>query len=121
MPDSFFVSDKKRKRPARAGPSSGRPSRGTGSNSRSGSTSRPKQNSRSQRDEDVSSESEAGGGDVDDMDFRAGRGEVAQSDDELIDQNETAAEKRVRLAKGYLNKVREEMEAGEVPCSRCCT
>jgi ribosomal RNA-processing protein 9 len=55
------------------------------------------------------------------MDFRAGRGEVAQSDDELIDQNETAAEKRVRLAKGYLNKVREEMEAGERPCSTCCT
>lgn len=46
------------------------------------------------------------------MDFRAGREEVAQGDDEVVDENETAAEKRVRLAKGYLAKVRRDMEAG---------
>lgn len=36
------------------------------------------------------------------------------SDEELVDENETAAEKRVRLAKGYLAKVREDMETGEL-------
>lgn len=46
------------------------------------------------------------------MDFRAGREDVPLSDEEAIDEYETAAEKRVRLAKGYLNKVREDLEAG---------
>lgn len=46
------------------------------------------------------------------MDFRANRGEITLSDDEVVDENETAAEKRVRLAKGYLAKVRQDMEAG---------
>lgn len=34
------------------------------------------------------------------------------SDEELVDENETAAEKRIRLAKGYLAKVREDLETG---------
>ena len=101
MPDSFFQSDKKRKRP-RPSASSSQPRR----TSKPGKTSRPQQ-----RDEDLGSESDAGGEDVDALEFRAGREEHVLSDDEIVDQNETAAEKRVRLAKGYLAKVRTELEA----------
>lgn len=43
------------------------------------------------------------------MDFRAGRGPITLNDDEFVDANETAAEKRVRLARGYLDKVRKDM------------
>lgn len=99
MPDAFFQSDKKRKRskPGRAGPSS---------------NSRPKAPRRQEKDEEL--ESSAGEEGVDDMDFRAGRGdEDVHSDEELIDENETAAEKRVRMAKGYLAKVRKELQDSE--------
>lgn len=52
---------------------------------------------------------------MDDMDLRAGRGEEDdfRDDDEALDEFETAAEKRVRLARGYLDRVREEAAAGE--------
>ena len=116
MPDSFFQSDKKRKRSkpgggGRAGPSTrGKPVR-----------RQPQQ----EKDEDLSSGAEGEGRNVelDDMDFRAGRGGEDQfSDDELIDENETAAEKRVRMAKGYLAKVRKEIEEGKfwyiITCGR---
>lgn len=101
MPDSFFQSDKKRKRskPGRAGPST-----------------RSKPIRRQEKDENLSSDAEGEGQHVelDDMDFRAGRkGEDQFSDEELIDENETAAEKRVRMAKGYLAKVRKEIEEGK--------
>ena len=46
------------------------------------------------------------------MDFRAGREDGPLSDGEIIDENETAAEKRVRLAKSYLAKVKQDLEAG---------
>ena len=104
MPDSFFQSDKKRKRSkpgGRAGPST----RG-----------KPVRRQPQEKDEDLSSGAEGEGRNVelDDMDFRAGRGGEDQfSDDELIDENETAAEKRVRMAKGYLAKVRKEIEEGK--------
>ncbi|ORY21246.1 WD40-repeat-containing domain protein [Naematelia encephala] len=97
MPDSFFQSEKKRKRP-----SSSRPRQTTRQ------ASKPK---RADRDEDLSSGSEAGGADLDTMDFRAGREDGPLSDDEIVDRNETAAEKRVRMAEGYLRKVQEEIEA----------
>lgn len=99
MPDAFFQSDKKRKRskPGRAGPSS---------------NSRPKAPRRQEKDEEL--ESSAGEEGVDDMDFRAGRGgEDDMSDGEAIDEHETAAEKRVRMAKGYLAKVRKELQDSE--------
>jgi ribosomal RNA-processing protein 9 len=101
MPDAFFQSDKKRKRskPGRAGPSS-----------------RPKPARRQEKDEELESDAEGDGPhvDLDDMDFRAGRGGEDQfSDEELIDENETAAEKRVRMAKGYLAKVRKELQEGK--------
>ncbi|WVR04847.1 hypothetical protein IAU60_001859 [Kwoniella sp. DSM 27419] len=124
MPDPFFQSEKKRKRPSRSGSGPSTSSdRGGGSRGGSrgrvggaapygkGQKSRPAQ--RSQRDEELSSdaEGEGGGVDLDDMDFRQGREDVPLSDEEAINENETAAEKRVRLAKGYLAKVRDEVEA----------
>lgn len=111
MPDAFFQSDRKRKRskPGRAGPST-----------RTKPTRRPEAR---ERDEELESDAEGEGANVelDDMDFRAGRGQDQHSDEELIDENETAAEKRVRMAKGYLAKVRKEV-AGEsdVLMSRGC-
>ena len=114
MPDAFFASEKKRKRPSRDGASS---SRGRGGSrgsrgSRGNSRAAP---SRRQHDSDVSEgESDAGAFDLDTVDFRQGRNETAQSDDDVIDEHETAAEKRVRLAKGYLAKVRSELAAGQL-------
>lgn len=72
---------------------------------------------RRDKDEDLSSDAEGPdgrGGDLDDMDLRAGRGEEdLLSDEDALDAHETAAEKRVRMARGYLDKVRQEVEAGE--------
>ncbi|WVQ79836.1 hypothetical protein IAT38_001936 [Cryptococcus sp. DSM 104549] len=112
MPDPFFQSDKKRKRNNRPGPSPAdkaahprNPNYGKGQKNRG--------SRHTKRDEDLSSDAEGEGGamDIDLMDFRKGREDVAMSDEEYIDENETAAEKRVRLAKGYLAKVRDEVEA----------
>jgi ribosomal RNA-processing protein 9 len=50
--------------------------------------------------------------DMDTLDFRAGRQDGPRDDVDIVDENETAAEKRIRLARGYLAKVREEVEAG---------
>ncbi|WVQ98318.1 hypothetical protein IAU59_005441 [Kwoniella sp. CBS 9459] len=125
MPDPFFQSEKKRKRPNRSGASgggAGGPPSSSGSSRPQaygkGQKSRPQPYARSKRvekDENLSSDAEGEGGavDLDDMDFRAGREDVALSDEEVIDENETAAEKRVRLAKGYLAKVRDEVEAAK--------
>ncbi len=114
MPDSFFQSDKKRKRPSRGDNSRDtkkpyeKPFRPAlyGKGGKTGSTSRSKS-----IDEDLSDD---GGVDLDTMDFRKGRNEEDISDEEFLDVNETAAEKRVRLARGYLEKVREEVEAGQL-------
>ena len=103
MSDSFFQSDKKRKRTRDRRPTSklkfGRKA--------AASNSRPKP-----RDEDLS-ESGDEAVDLDTIDFRAGRQEAGLNDHEYVDEYETGAEKRVRLAKGYLAKVRDELEAGE--------
>lgn len=106
MPDAFFQSERKRKRPSTS-------SRGRGGD-RNTSRGRGRGGARPQRqrdnDEDLSSEADAA--DLDNLDFRAGREDKAPSDDEVVDEDETAAEKRVRLAKGYLQKVRDQLEAG---------
>lgn len=109
MPDSFFQSDKKRKRPARAGPSTSR---------RGGGTRKPQRQARKEDNESISSGSSDERLDVDTFDFRANREDDDLSDDGIVDENETAAEKRVRLAKGYLAKVRGELEAGEMDSAR---
>lgn len=165
MPDSFFQSDKKRKRPSRSGEgessgsSRGRGggrggssrgsdrggSRGRGSSrggsrgGRGGDSSggydkpfRPSAYGKGQKpqgqakfaaerksraegkgkDEDLSSDAEGeDGGDLDEMDFTADQ-DRNREDEEIIDENETGAEKRVRLARGYLKKVQDEVEAG---------
>jgi ribosomal RNA-processing protein 9 len=46
------------------------------------------------------------------MDFRGDQNRDRE-DEEVIDENETGAEKRVRLARGYLKKVQDEVEAGQ--------
>ena len=89
-----------------------------GGGGRAGPSSRPKPKAprRQERDEELESDAEGEGAnvDLDSMDFRAGRGdEDLHGDEELIDENETAAEKRVRMAKGYLAKVRKELQEGE--------
>jgi ribosomal RNA-processing protein 9 len=107
MPDSFFQLDKKRKR-SKPG--------GGGGGGRAGPSSRSKPPRRQEKDEELESDAEGEGAnvDLDSMDFRAGRGdEDIHSDEELIDEHETAAEKRVRMAKGYLAKVRKELQEGE--------
>lgn len=65
------------------------------------------------RDEELD-HSDIEGGDIDDMDFQRDRQPVALDDDEFVDANETAAEKRVRLARGYLDKVRQDVAEGEL-------
>ncbi|RXK39181.1 ribosomal RNA-processing protein 9 [Tremella mesenterica] len=104
MPDPFFQSDKKRKRTPRPN-STSRP----GGNTKSRAKTAP----RRQRPSSDSSESDGGDFDLDTVDFRKGRDDDAISDEGYIDENETAAEKRVRLAKNYLSKVRTELEADD--------
>lgn len=101
--DSFFVSDKKRKRPTNKGLNQ--------KQSRPSSSAAPK---RKPRDEELSSGSEDDRGDLDALDFT--RDDVGadavrydSGEEDELNRNETAGEKRIRLAKGYLNKVRNEV------------
>ncbi len=105
MPDSFFQSDKKRKRT--------RPGSWSGTTRRPQLHKAPIKPSFKPRDEDLSSESGGEPIDLGTIDFREGRGEAPREDEDYVDENETAAEKRVRLAKGYLARVRDEVEAGK--------
>lgn len=102
MPDPFFASDKKRKR-SRPG--------GSGGANRMPRVSKGRV--QAARDEELD-HSDIEGGDIDDMDFQRDRQPVALDDDEFVDANETAAEKRVRLARGYLDKVRQDVAEGEL-------
>ncbi len=131
MPDSFFASDRKRKRPS----SSSKPGSskqpyshtkpyqpyGKGDKSSLPSRSAPSASSdaapgpsskRKSRDEEL--ESDDGEGDIDDMDFsrRTGNdgddGEYDSAEEER-NRKESAASKRIRLAKSYLQKVTNEV------------
>lgn len=95
MPDAFFASSKKRKRASSLtkGPSK-KPK---------ASTSQPRKR---RRDEELS-ESGEDGGDIDDMDLRADEIDEHASGEEDLD--ETVAEKRLRLAKLYLDSVKNEL------------
>ncbi|KAL0575191.1 pre-rRNA processing protein [Marasmius crinis-equi] len=116
MPDSFFASQKSRKR-KRPEPSGSKPSRKGDSqfkrkpNPRS--TNGPTTSKRKRQDEELESDQtndEDGG--VDDMDLRADtEDEHADSGEEDLD--ETPAEKRLRLAKLYLQGVKEDMGLAE--------
>jgi len=112
MPDAFFASDKKRKR-SRPG-AAGRNGRSGGPSSSSSLPRVSKARVQAAKDEEL--DSDDGGlemGDIDDMDFQRDRAPIALDDDEFVDANETAAEKRVRLARGYLDKVAKEVAEGE--------
>ncbi|KAJ9091701.1 hypothetical protein QFC19_008992 [Naganishia cerealis] len=132
MSDPFFARENKRKRsgpapyekpyrPAAYGKGQksganvdGRRRTGNGAGARSAG-------GRATRDEDLASDNEdADGrgrdaGDVDDIDFMADRlgghqAEYDSAEEEDRSRNETAAAKRLRLAKGYLDKVRSEVQ-----------
>lgn len=106
MVDSFFQSNKKRKRSSRGG---GRGGEGSSGPSRMPRAS--KEQVKTARDEELSSDDGDGGMEaIDDMDFQKDRAPHMLDDAEFVDANETAAEKRVRLARGYLDKVRREVE-----------
>jgi ribosomal RNA-processing protein 9 len=116
MPDSFFSSKpRKRKRAdtgAKAGPS------GVGKFTRKGSGSDTKKNGAAiingttkkrkirAEDEELSDESDEGPGGIDDMDLRGDADDDAGVSGEE-DEDETPAEKRLRLAKLYLESVKE--------------
>ncbi|BEI82537.1 hypothetical protein CcaverHIS002_0304050 [Cutaneotrichosporon cavernicola] len=101
MADPFFQSTKKRKRPS--------------NNARGSGPSRVPHASQEQvkaaRDEELSSGDEGGLEAIDDIDFQKDRMPHTLDDADFVDANETAAEKRVRLARGYLDKVRAEVAA----------
>lgn len=121
MSDPFFAKDNKRKRTGK-GPAPKayekpfRPS-AYGKGQKSGANVDGKR--RSTRDEDLASDNEDNGrvggtGEVDDMDFMTDRfgtqAEYDSAEEEDRNRNETAAAKRLRLAKGYLEKVRSEVQ-----------
>lgn len=123
MSDPFFAKDNKRKRPGQkgAGPKPyEKPYRPSvyGKGQKSGANVDGKRRSTT-RDEDLVSDNEDTGrggasGDVDDMDFMTDRfgtqAEYDSAEEEDRNRNETAAAKRLRLAKGYLEKVRSEVQ-----------
>jgi len=99
MPDAFFANTKKRKRSISSTfPSSNKPIKK--SKLPQASTSQTKKR---RKDEELSSEGSDDGG-IDDQDLRAEEVDPGLSGDE--DADETAAEKRLRLAKIYLDGVK---------------
>ena len=110
MPDPFFVSSKNRKRK--------RSSASDKTNSQTSTTGKRKQNglapkkNKRQRDEELDSdatqESNDFGG-VDDLDLTASEIDPNESAEE--DENETPAQKRLRLANLHLDSVRQELGA----------
>ncbi|KAJ7075650.1 WD40-repeat-containing domain protein [Mycena belliarum] len=119
MPDAFFTSSKPRKRKRTdAGPSTKKFAR----KDAAGGKSAPKKgvnlhantNAKTKRraDEELSDQTDGEGGDIDDMDLTAGADiDPGASGDE--DDEETPAEKRLRLAKLYLESVKEGLAEGE--------
>lgn len=103
--DSFFQSDRKRKRPSNKGPTTNQ------KQSRPSSSSAPKRKS---RDEELSSGSDDDRADLDGLDLTrddvgANATRYDSGEEEELNRNETAGEKRIRLAKGYLNKIKDEV------------
>ncbi|GHJ83915.1 hypothetical protein NliqN6_0317 [Naganishia liquefaciens] len=125
MSDPFFAKDNKRKRSGAKGPAAKpyeKPYRPAayGKGQKSGANVDGKR--RRTRDEDLASDNEerAGGGDagdIDDMDFMTDRfgmqAEYDSAEEEDRNRNETAAAKRLRLAKGYLEKVKSEVQVDD--------
>ncbi|KAI0037031.1 WD40 repeat-like protein [Vararia minispora EC-137] len=112
MPDSFFAT-KTRKRKRDADSASG-PKKSARKNdgSRKAITGQPKLRKGRTRAADEELGSEGSSGDVDDMDLRAQEFDSNESGEE--DEDETPAEKRLRLAKLYLESIKEGLAEGEV-------
>lgn len=122
MPDAFFQSNKtrKRKRSASAadGPSTskkpGRAAAASGKGGRGKKPGAPPAKAKRSRDEELSdaSNNEDGGTDIDDMDLRAPDVDPNAYESAEEDEDETPAEKRLRLAKLYLEGVKEGLGLG---------
>ncbi|KAH7101193.1 WD40 repeat-like protein [Auriculariales sp. MPI-PUGE-AT-0066] len=120
MPDPFFVASKgqKRKRAPAASSSSAASERATkkqkhGQPSKpSKSAVKPAQTSRKRRDEESESEEGEDDGNIDDLDLTRSDEDQGASGDE--DAHETPAEKRLRLAKLYLESVKKDMAEGDI-------
>ncbi|EKM56753.1 uncharacterized protein PHACADRAFT_141667 [Phanerochaete carnosa HHB-10118-sp] len=123
MPDAFFQSNKSRKRKRSTiggdGPStfkklarSGAPGKSQGRGGKKVGAAHPK---RSVRDEELSDETrdEEDGTDIDDMDLRAPDVDPNAYESAEEDEDETPAEKRLRLAKLYLEGVKEGLGLAE--------
>ena len=119
MPDAFFQNNKTRKRkrstPAGEGPStSKKPGRVAGKGLKGKKAGpAPAKSKRNARDEELSDETnDEGGTDVDDMDLRAPDVDPNAYESAEEDEDETPAEKRLRLAKLYLEGVKEGLGLG---------
>jgi ribosomal RNA-processing protein 9 len=116
MPDSFFATKtRKRKREsgstsASAGPKmkASRTSKGVGSRSGARAVGKKAQGRARSADEELESEGSDAGG-VDDLDLRVQEADPNESGEE--DEDETPAEKRLRLARLYLESVKEGLGA----------
>lgn len=108
MPDSFFTSSKPRKRKrgeyAEAPGKSKRIARKSAT-SQEGKKVNGVHKRKSRVDEELPDQTDEGDGGVDDMDLRANADEDPGASGEE-DENETPAEKRLRLAQLYLNSVK---------------
>ncbi|KAL6306873.1 WD40 repeat-like protein [Sparassis latifolia] len=122
MPDSFFVTSKPRKRKRsvtqESGPSTSKKfAKGVNGKSATKGKGRARggtPNSRKRRDEELSDETDEGEGEgIDEMDLRAPDvlPDAYESGEE--DEDETPAEKRLRLAKLYLESVKQGLETAE--------
>ncbi|KZV79700.1 WD40 repeat-like protein [Exidia glandulosa HHB12029] len=116
MPDPFFANSKGQKR--RRGPSNvnaknKKPRTGTGT---SKNQNQPPAKRR-RRDEELDSDGtqdddNVGGGGLDDLDLRHSDSDAGASGEE--DEHETPAEKRLRLAKLYIDSLKKDIGEGEV-------
>ncbi|PPQ75297.1 hypothetical protein CVT24_007520 [Panaeolus cyanescens] len=126
MPDSFFSSSKPKKRKRsdsasgegrhgtkRLSNAKGRPGQQQGRHGAkvNGSAAKGKQVQSKKRDEELSDQTDEDGGDIDDMDLRAEDVDPGESGDE--DEEETPAEKRLRLAQMYLDSIKSGLAEGE--------
>jgi len=112
MPDAFFQSNKPRKRKRAVsqeqGPSTSKKFARSTNGKKSGFAPANGKPKRKARDEELSDEtSDAGEDGVDEMDLRAPSVDPDAYESAEEDENETPAEKRLRLAKLYLDSVKQ--------------
>lgn len=101
MSDSFFATTRKRKKP-------------TTGNQRKPARAAGNKRSRDSNADDSDNDDQIGAGGIDDMELR---GSDVESEEEI---QETAAEKRIRLAKGYLEGIKKGLDGGCQNSCRCC-